>query len=89
MTDKLTGRLSGFRGYSAYEIAVQEGFDGTVDEWLESLKGEKGEKGEKGDRGADGRQDRRSCCTGVIPRKTVRKKLPGKPSGKNCPETEA
>ena len=26
MTDKLTGRLSGFRGYSAYEIAVQEGF---------------------------------------------------------------
>jgi hypothetical protein len=54
MTEKLTGRLSGFRGYSAYEIAVQEGFDGTVDEWLESLKGVKGDKGEKGDRGADG-----------------------------------
>ena len=31
MTEKLTGRLSGFRGYSAYEIAVQEGFVGTVD----------------------------------------------------------
>ena len=28
------------RGYSAYEIAVQEGFVGTVDEWLESLKGD-------------------------------------------------
>ena len=55
MSEKLTGRLSGFRGYSAYEIAVQEGFDGTVDEWLESLKGAKGDKGEKGDRGADGR----------------------------------
>ena len=54
MSEKLTGRLSGFRGYSAYEIAVQGGFDGSVDEWLESLKGQKGDKGDKGDRGADG-----------------------------------
>ena len=28
------------RGYSAYEIAVQEGFEGTVEEWLASLVGE-------------------------------------------------
>ncbi len=28
---------------SAYAIAVQHGFDGTEDEWLEKLKGEKGE----------------------------------------------
>ena len=56
MSEKLTGRLSGFRGYSAYEIAVQEGFDGTVDEWLESLKGVKGDKGEKGDRGGTAKQ---------------------------------
>lgn len=32
-------------GYSAYEIAVQNGFEGTVEEWLKSIKGEKGEPG--------------------------------------------
>ena len=26
-------------GKSAYELAVQEGFEGTISEWLESLKG--------------------------------------------------
>ena len=31
--------MMGPKGYSAYELAVQEGFDGTVDDWLESLKG--------------------------------------------------
>ena len=35
----------GTKGYSAYEVAVQQGFKGTVDEWLASLKGEKGEDG--------------------------------------------
>lgn len=34
------------RGKSAYEIAVANGFDGTVEEWLESLKGAKGDSGE-------------------------------------------
>lgn len=29
----------GPRGYSAYEVAVQQGYVGTVDEWLESLVG--------------------------------------------------
>jgi hypothetical protein len=32
----------GTKGYSAYEVAVQQGFKGTVDEWLESLRGESG-----------------------------------------------
>ena len=32
----------GLRGYSAYEIAVQNGFVGTEEAWLESLKGEDG-----------------------------------------------
>lgn len=50
-------------GKSAYEIASDNGFDGTQEEWLASLKGEKGdtgaqgpqgEKGEKGDTGATG-----------------------------------
>ena len=47
----------GTKGYSAYEVAVQEGFVGTVDEWLASLKGDTGEtgpKGDKGDTGVDG-----------------------------------
>ena len=29
-------------GKSAYEIAVENGFQGTVEEWLESLKGQSG-----------------------------------------------
>ena len=29
----------GFRGYSVYELAVQNGFPGTEQDWLESLKG--------------------------------------------------
>ena len=39
----ITGRLSIARGYSAYEIAVLEGFEGTEEEWLLSLKGTKGD----------------------------------------------
>lgn len=33
----------------AYKIAVENGFDGTVEEWLATIKGEKGDKGDKGD----------------------------------------
>lgn len=32
---------------SAYALAVKQGFKGTLDEWLASLKGEKGDKGDK------------------------------------------
>ncbi len=32
-------------GYSAYEIAVKNGFEGTEKEWLASLKGDKGDPG--------------------------------------------
>lgn len=46
-------------GLSAYRIAVEEGFEGTVDEWLESLKGDKGEKGEPGEKGEQGIQGER------------------------------
>lgn len=48
--------MRGARGYSAYEIAVQEGYVGTKTEWLASLRGDTGEKGEKGDRGEQGIQ---------------------------------
>jgi len=35
----------GAAGKSAYQIAVANGFDGTEEQWLESLKGENGEDG--------------------------------------------
>lgn len=51
------GGGQGVPGKSAYEIAVEQGFIGTVDEWLLSLRGPAGAKGDtgiKGDAGAKG-----------------------------------
>lgn len=45
----------GEKGYSAYEVAVKNGYTGTEAEWLATLKGEKGEKGEPGGNGSDGK----------------------------------
>lgn len=45
---------NGVNGKSAYEIAVKNGFEGTEEEWLESLKGETGEKGPQGETGPAG-----------------------------------
>lgn len=65
LIDKAVTELPAHNGASAYEIAVEHGFEGTEEEWLESLKGEpgtpgqrgdKGEKGDKGDRGEQGVQ---------------------------------
>lgn len=44
----------GIQGLSAYQVAVQHGFEGTEDEWLISLKGDKGDTGPKGDKGDPG-----------------------------------
>ncbi|MBQ2308409.1 MAG: collagen-like protein, partial [Clostridia bacterium] len=41
-------------GKSAYEIAVENGFEGSVEEWLDSLKGKDGKDGADGVNGADG-----------------------------------
>lgn len=41
-------------GKSAYEIAIEDGYEGTEEEWLKSLKGEPGPKGDKGDKGDSG-----------------------------------
>ena len=41
-------------GKSAYEIAQENGFEGTESEWLESLKGRDGTNGTDGTDGADG-----------------------------------
>jgi len=47
--------VNGKDGLSAYEIAVENGFVGTVSEWLESLKGADGLPGKDGENGTDGR----------------------------------
>ena len=39
---------TGANGKSAYDIAKENGFEGTVEEWLESLRGPKGEDGASG-----------------------------------------
>jgi len=41
MNINLTGKLSSpvLRGYSAYDLAVLDGFEGTEEEWLASLVG--------------------------------------------------
>lgn len=45
----------GENGLSAYEVALNNGFEGTEEEWLESLKGADGKDGENGKDGADGK----------------------------------
>lgn len=45
-----------FTGLSAYEVAVANGFDGTVEEWLLSLEGPQGPQGEVGLTGPQGEQ---------------------------------
>ena len=44
----------GVDGKSAYQIAVDNGFNGTEQEWLTSLKGIKGDKGDAGEQGTPG-----------------------------------
>lgn len=48
----------GADGKSAYQIAVDNGYPGTEQAWLASLKGDKGDTGEKGDTGAAGKDGR-------------------------------
>lgn len=44
----------GANGKSAYEVAVDNGFEGTEAQWLASLKGDKGDKGDTGATGPQG-----------------------------------
>ncbi len=50
--------VNGKDGLSAYEIAKENGFVGTVSEWLESLKGADGLPGKDGINGIDGADGR-------------------------------
>ena len=53
---------NGANGKSAYQIAVEQGYQGSESDWLSSLKGDKGEKGdtglqgERGEKGETGQQ---------------------------------
>lgn len=48
------GGMPGPAGASAYEIAVENGFEGTETEWLASLVGPQGEPGADGEQGPQG-----------------------------------
>ena len=41
----VTSAGGGQAGASAYELAVQEGYEGSLSDWLESLNGEDGDNG--------------------------------------------
>lgn len=47
--------LGRVQGLSAYEIAIENGFEGTEEEWLQSLKGQDGNNGIDGKDGTDGK----------------------------------
>ena len=44
----------GPEGLDAYELAIDEGFEGTLEEWLASLRGPRGERGPRGYKGERG-----------------------------------
>ena len=44
-----------FDGKSAYELAQEEGFEGTLEEWIDSLVGATGQPGKDGKDGTDGK----------------------------------
>lgn len=59
MRQAVIGRVSagggtGKDGASAYELALQAGFEGTLEEWLDSLVGPPGEPGPQGEQGVPG-----------------------------------
>ncbi len=47
-TWKNVGPIQGPEGKSAYDLAVKNGFEGTMEEWIESLKGPPGPPGPEG-----------------------------------------
>ena len=58
----------GTDGKSAYQIAVEQGYQGSESDWLSSLKGDKGEKGNtgaKGNPGQDGAEGKSAYAIAV------------------------
>ena len=90
LSEMQTG-ANGKDGRSAYEIAIENGFVGTVAEWLESLKGRDGLPGKDGADGLPGR-DGTNGKDG-LPGKDGRDGIDGKdgvsPDLTNYPDTDA
>ena len=65
--------LKGDNGKSAYQIALDNGFEGTEAEWLESLRGKNGVDGKNGKDGQSyiltevDKQDIAQMAVGLIP----------------------
>ena len=55
----------GTDGKSAYQIAVEQGYQGSESDWLSSLKGEKGNTGAKGNPGQDGAEGKSAYAIAV------------------------
>ena len=58
----------GTDGKSAYQIAIEQGYQGSESDWLSSLKGDKGEKGNtgaKGNPGQDGAEGKSAYAIAV------------------------
>ena len=53
-SDLTEQQLVDIKGDSAYKVALDNGFRGSQEEWLKSLKGEPGEPGKQGEPGKDG-----------------------------------
>ena len=51
-----TDGTDGVDGLSAYDLAVEAGFEGSLEEWLDSLRGVNGKDGAPGQDGKDGEQ---------------------------------
>src|SRR5690606_32120357 len=58
---------SGEDGASAYEIAVENGFEGTEEEWLASLAGPQGEQGPRGEQGPQGEPGQALVAHAITP----------------------
>ena len=52
---KNVGPIQGPEGKSAFDLAVANGFEGTMEEWIDSLKGEIGPPGPEGPQGPPGK----------------------------------
>lgn len=63
---KNVGPIRGPEGKSAFKIAVENGFEGTMQEWIESLKGEQGPRGPEGPRGLSGQDGKDGTGVNII-----------------------
>lgn len=54
MAKEPIGNIKGPPGDSAYQLALDEGFVGSIQDWLDSLVGKPGQNGSDGTDGSDG-----------------------------------